>query len=118
MAKKYENIENIGKLISGGVIAELSKKVSGAEKSASDILKKLNDIEAAIRQKKFDEEQAALKVAEEEVAAKHAEEIKAQPSEEVPVAEQKPEKIEEKPAEKKPEKVKSEVAAEIGRAHV
>ena len=29
MAKKYENIENIGKLISGGVIAELSKKVSG-----------------------------------------------------------------------------------------
>ena len=51
MAKKYENIENIGKLISGGVIAELSKKVSGAEKSASDILKKLNDIEAAIRHK-------------------------------------------------------------------
>ena len=112
MAKKYENIENIGKLISGGVIAELSKKVSGAEKSASDILKKLNDIEAAIRQKKFDEEQAALKVAEEEVAAKHAEEIKAQSAEEAPVAEQKPEKTEEKPAEKKPEKVKSEIAAE------
>ena len=30
MAKKYENIENISKLISGGAVAELSKKVSGA----------------------------------------------------------------------------------------
>ncbi|MDE6504561.1 MAG: hypothetical protein K2L42_01685, partial [Clostridia bacterium] len=99
MAKKYENIENIGKLISEGAVAELSKKVSGAEKSASDILKKLNDLEAAIRQKKFDEEQAALKAAEEEAAAKRAAEVKAQPAEEPSVLEQKPEKVEEKPAE-------------------
>lgn len=60
MAKKYENIENISKLISGGAVAELSKKVSGAEKSASDILKKLNDMEAAIKQKKLEEEQAEI----------------------------------------------------------
>ncbi len=66
MAKKYETIENIGKLISGGAVAELTKKVAGAEKSVSDILKKLNDIEAAVKQRKRDEEQAAaIKAAEE-----------------------------------------------------
>ena len=39
MAKKYENIENIGKLISGGSVAELTKKLASAEKQASDILR-------------------------------------------------------------------------------
>ena len=34
---KYENIENIGKLIKGGALAELTKKVLSAEKSASEI---------------------------------------------------------------------------------
>ena len=87
MAKKYENIENISKLNSGGAGAELNKKVSAAEKSASDILKKLNDMEAAIKQKKLDEEQAALKEA--------AEALKAQ--EEKPAPEVKP--VEENPVE-------------------
>lgn len=32
MAKKYENIENISKLISGGAVAELSKKSFGCGK--------------------------------------------------------------------------------------
>lgn len=74
MAKKYENIENISKLISGGAVAELSKKVSVAEKTVADILKKLNDMEAAIQQRKLEAEQAAaLKAAEEEAARRAAE---------------------------------------------
>ncbi len=76
MAKKYENIENIGKLISGGAVAELSKKVSSAEKTVADILKKLNDLEAAAQKRKIEEEQAAAaKIAEEE-ALKRAQERK------------------------------------------
>ncbi len=78
MAKKYENIENIGKLISGGAVAELSKKISVAEKAASDILKKLNDIETAIRTRRYEEEQAAIRAAEAEAAAKLAAEKPAQ----------------------------------------
>lgn len=73
MAKKYENIENIGKLISDGAVAKLSKKISDAEKAASDILKKLNGIEAAIRAKKLEEEQAAIQAAEAEAAKLAAE---------------------------------------------
>lgn len=42
---KYENIENIGKL-KEGLLSQLSKRISGAEKSASEILKKLNDMES------------------------------------------------------------------------
>lgn len=73
MARKYENIENISKLISGGAVAELSKRVAGAERTASDILRKLNEIEAAARQKKLEEEQAAAARAAEEEAARAAE---------------------------------------------
>jgi translation initiation factor IF-2 len=101
MAKKYENIENINKLISGGAVAELSKKVSAAEKSAFDILKKLNDIEAAIKQKKLEEEQSAAR----EAAEALKEEVKAREPEKVaePAAEPAPEKPaaeKSKPAEK------------------
>ena len=78
MAKKYENIENIGKLISGGAVAELSKKISGAEKAASDILKKLNEIETAIRNKRYEEEQAAIQAEAAKLAAQSA---PAQPAE-------------------------------------
>ena len=56
---KYENIENIGKLIKNGAVAELSKRISVAEKTASDILKKLNELEKAARQKRAEEEIAA-----------------------------------------------------------
>lgn len=68
---KYENIENISKLIKGGAVQELSKKISGAEKSASEILRKLNELEAAIRLKRAEEE-FALKAAEAEAEAKQA----------------------------------------------
>ena len=74
---KYESIEKISELIKGGIVAELSKKVAGAEKSASDILKKLNDIETAIRQKKLEEEQAAAAALAAEEAKKREAERKA-----------------------------------------
>ena len=109
MAKKYENIENISKLISGGAVAELSKKVSGAEKSASDILKKLNDMEAAIKQKKLEEEQAAaLKAAEELRAREEKAALERQAEEAKKAAEEKAvQKEEEKPA--KPERTEKPV---------
>ena len=69
MAMKYENIENIGKLISEGLVSELVKKVSTAEKTTSDILKKLSELETAKLAKKIEEERlAAEKLAEERAA--------------------------------------------------
>lgn len=105
MAKKYENIENIGKLISDGTVAELSKKIGSAEKQAVDILKKLSDLENAKLAKKIEEERlAAEKLAAEEAvrreaeeAAKAAEEAKKKEAEKIDAAP----KIEEKPAENK-----------------
>ena len=74
MAMKYENIENIGKLISDGLVSELIKKVSTAEKSISDILKKLSELENAKLAKKLEEERLiAEKLAEERAAALAAE---------------------------------------------
>ena len=70
MARKYENIENINRLITDGAVGELSKKISGAERTVSEILKKLNDIEAAIKQKKLEAEQAEAQKAAEEAAEK------------------------------------------------
>ncbi len=75
MAMKYANIENIGKLISGGAVTELTKKVGVAEKQAADILKKLSELENAKIAKKLEEERlAAEKIAVEEAARKAAEE--------------------------------------------
>ena len=97
MAKKYENIENIGKLISSGAVSELSKKISSAERKAAEVLKKLNEIEAAKLQAKIDEERiAAEKAAAEEAArlaaeqkAKEEEEKKQKQAEQAPVVEEK-----------------------------
>ena len=47
MANKYENAENIGKLLSGGALSELNKKVGASERRMSEILKKLSDMESA-----------------------------------------------------------------------
>ena len=74
MAKKYEDIENIGKLISGGAISELSKKVSGAEKLAAEILKSLIEMEKAKAAKKQEEERLAAEKLAAEEAAKRAKE--------------------------------------------
>lgn len=103
MAKKFEDIENINKLLTDGAVSSLSRNVASAEKTMSDILKKLNEMESA-RQAKVEEERisvekaaaeesrkaaekaAAEKAAAEEAAKKaqeKAEEIKAQPQKEV-----------------------------------
>ena len=76
MANKYVNIEEIGKILSGGKVAELGKKVSAAERSVQDILKKLSDLDSAQTAKKLEEEQRLAqekKAAEEEQAKKEAE---------------------------------------------
>ncbi len=84
MAKKYENIENIDKLISGGAIAELIKKTAAAEKAAYDVLKKLTELDNAQAAKKLEEERAAQerKIAEENaLKAKQEAEEKAREAE-------------------------------------
>lgn len=100
---KYENIENIGKL-KEGLLSQLSKRISGAEKSASEILKKLNDMESLARQKKAEEELAKKAAAEleQKAAEQPAVEEQTVKSEPAPapapapvVAEEKPVKAEE-----------------------
>ena len=97
MANKYENAENIGKLVSGGTLSELGKKVNASEKRVSEILKKLSDMESAIQAaKKQEEERIALEQAEKERAEKEAAKAAeaAAKEEQKPVAEVQPEKEE------------------------
>ncbi len=77
MANKYVNIEEIGKILSGGKLNELGKKVSATERSVQDILKKLSDLDSAQTAKKLEEEQrlAQEKKAEEEAKAKELAEL-------------------------------------------
>lgn len=106
MAKRYEDIENILKLITDGAIGDLSKKISAAEKQASEILKNLLELEKARLAKKAEEERiAAEKAAEEEAARKALEKREKEPEvKEVAVEEEKPEpreevkEVKEKPA--------------------
>ena len=101
MAKKFENIENIGKLISDGLIAELSKKISIAEKRTTDILKKLSELENAKLAKRLEEERLeAERLAAEEAARIAAENAaKAEQEKAEKEAKAKEEKLAQKPAE-------------------
>ncbi len=76
MANKYVNIEEIGKILSGGTISELGKNVAAAEKTVQNILKQLSDLDAAQAAKKLEEEQrlAQEKKLAEEAAKREAEE--------------------------------------------
>ena len=115
MANKYENAENIGKLISGGALSELGKKVNASEKRMTEILKKLSDMESAIQAaKKQEEERAALVQAEKEKAEKEMPaKAEAPAAESKPAPAEKPAEKVEKPAEIPAEKpVKAEVPAE------
>lgn len=124
---KYENILTIDKILKEGGIAELSKKVSSAERTAADILKRFNELEnarkAAIRAE--DERLAREAAAAEEAAAKATEEAakpveKKQAETEVkeaaPAAEEKKtdedvKKVAEKPAEADKPQVKEAAPA-------
>ncbi len=100
---KYENIENIVKMLSDDKIGELSKKVSAVEKTAYEIMKKLTDLNN-VRLAKIAEEKAAQE--EKEIAElKQSEPVKeeaqtAVKEEKAPVQEIKAEK----PGEQKSEK--------------
>lgn len=107
---KYENIVTIAKILNEGTIGELSKKVSTAERTAADILKRLNEIENARNAKRAEEERLAREAAAAHEAAAKAESepekaVESQP-EEVKVKEPTPEK--EKPAEQEMPKAEAE----------
>lgn len=117
MANKYDNAENIGKLVSGGTLSELGKKVSASEKRVSEILKKLSDMESAIQAaKKQEEERAAALQAEKERIEKEklAEKQKAEKEQAEKSAAQPsvPEKAPAPAAEEKPAPVKGAPAAQ------
>ncbi len=79
--EKYQNIRLLSKLISDGGTSDLLKKVSEADKIVSDILKKLNDLEAARLAAKLEEERLSAEKAAEEEAARLLEEKKSQAEE-------------------------------------
>ncbi len=126
MAKNYENIVNLSKMLSEGAANELSKRVSSAEKSVSEILKRLAELDNARIAKRAEEdriarEEVAVKAAEPVIEEKPAEvEIKEvaapAPAEEVKPAEEevsKPaEQTEKVKGQEKTEEVKTEVKAE------
>lgn len=118
MAIRYENIENIGKMLSGGAVTELSRKIGGAEKTVAEILKKLSELENAKIAKKLEDERIAAEKAAAEEAARRAAEEAAKAAEEKRVAaeqakEVKPEKQEVQTKQEKPEK--QENAAQVKR---
>ena len=91
MANKYVNIEDVVKIVSGGKLGELTKKVSAAERSVQDIIKKLNGLESAAQQaKKLEEErlERERKAAEEARAAEESSKSAPAPAE--PAAEEQP----------------------------
>lgn len=111
MAKKFENIENIGKLISDGLIAELSKKISVAEKRTTDILKKLSELENAKLAKRLEEERLEVERLAAEEAARIAAENAAKAEQEK--AEKEAKAKEEQPIQKPAEPVKTETVKPV-----
>ncbi len=124
MANKYVNIEEIGKILSGGKLNEFAKKVSSTERNVQDIIKKLSDLENARTAKRLEEEErlareqreaeeAARREAElAEAARKKAEEEQALRS---AAAEKQPEEApsaEQAPAKSAPAEAKAAPAAE------
>ena len=105
MAKNYENIVNISKMLSDGTANELIKQVSSAEKSVGDILKRLTELDNARIAKRTEEE----RVAKEEAAAQvQPVEVEA-PAEVTPVVVEVPVTEEIKPVEEEPEKREEKV---------
>ena len=91
MAKKYENAENLLKLLDEGQLGGVLARLSSTEKTLQDVLKNLSVLEAEKAER--DAREAAEKAAQEALAAQQAAE-KAQEAakQEEPVAEEKPKK--------------------------
>lgn len=89
MAKNYENIVNISKMLSDGKVADFSKKVSSAEKTVGEILKRLAELDNARIAKRAEEEriareaEAAAKTEQQAVAEKQPEAVTEEASAEV-----------------------------------
>ena len=107
---KYENILSIDKILKEGTLGELSKKVSSAERTAADILKRFNELENARKAMRAEDERLAREAAAaEEAAAKAAAEVEAKFAE---VKEREPEVKEPAPAEEEKKAEPVEKAAE------
>lgn len=84
MAKKYEYVENVTKLLGENKLGGLQKRLSSTEKNLADILKKLSAIEAdkereaALRREEAAKAEAAEREAEAAAAAKAAAEKEAE----------------------------------------
>ena len=96
---KYENIENISKMLSDGSFNELTKKISSVEKSAYDVIKKLSVLQADMAAKQAEEK-------EQENASVRAEIADVKPAEPAPETLQ-PEKAEAETAKEKPAEAKA-----------
>ncbi|MBE7068489.1 MAG: translation initiation factor IF-2 [Clostridiales bacterium] len=118
MAKKYENVENVLKLLDEDKLGGLTKRFSSTEKNLADILKELSvlEVEKAERDARAEAErlaQEAESVAK-EVAKKAESEEKATKEEKQPVVEEKTAE-EVAPVEEKPKKrtVKKKATEEV-----
>ncbi len=89
MANKYVNIEEIGKILSGGKIGELGKKVTATERKVQEIIRKLTDLDNAQAAKRAEEEQRLLSeklAAEEKKKAEEEKPVPAENKQEAPAA--------------------------------
>ncbi len=116
MAKKYENVENVLKLLEDGRLGNVMKRLSSTEKTLSEILKNLTALEAEKAEREAAE--AAARAAEEarlaaEAAAKAAAEAKAKSAATVTPAEEEKPSEEEKPKKKTTRKKTEEPAEEV-----
>ena len=110
---KYENIENISKMLSDGSFNELTKKISSVEKSAYDVIKKLSVLQADMAAKQAEEKEqekasvqaeiSDVKPAEPASEKALAEEAKAEPAKEKPAEVKEPAKEQVKEQAKEPE---------------
>ncbi len=118
MAKKYENVENVLKLLEDDRLGNVMKRLSSTEKTLSEVLKNLTALEAEKAEREAAE--AAARAAEEarlaaEAAAKAAAEAKEKEklaATVTPVEEEKPSE-EEKPKKKTTRKKAEEPAEEV-----
>ena len=99
----YENIEKLGGLLRAEEIGALQKSVSASEKKLSDLLKKLNDLEAAAIRRR-EEEEARMREAALEAERKERERLAAEAAlKEAEEQAKEAQKAQEKAQEKAPE---------------
>ena len=86
--KNYANIEKINSLLGAEGVGSLLKQVQGTEKKVGDILRRLSDMENAVRARAQDGSEAEPAPAPAETAPEPVQEVKAETPAEAPRAEQ------------------------------